>query len=100
MNQSVMQVLEWIVEGGIHPSSEMYSNIFTFAQRSCGAEYASAIQERIGKSSFLFPIELLLDLVDMLLNMLPIPTFLGLCLHIFEVPSFLFLKTILFAFDN
>lgn len=44
----IAQVLQWMVDAGIRPSSQMYLDISSFAQKSGGAEYATLIKERIG----------------------------------------------------
>lgn len=43
-----MQVLQWMVDARIRPSSQMYLDISSFAQKSGGAEYATLIKERVG----------------------------------------------------
>lgn len=40
--------MEWMADAGIQPSSGMYKNIVSFAQKSSGTECAPVIQERIG----------------------------------------------------
>lgn len=47
-----MQVLQWMEDSGIKPSNGMYSDIFSFAQRSAGAETAFIIYNRIGEQAF------------------------------------------------
>ncbi|KAM7505449.1 hypothetical protein LguiB_004353 [Lonicera macranthoides] len=42
-----IEVMEWMEDAGIRPSSGMYKNIVSFAQKSSGTEYAPVIQERI-----------------------------------------------------
>lgn len=50
--QISMQVLQWMEDTGIQPSNGMIRDIVSFAQTSGGAEYATIIQERIGKLMF------------------------------------------------
>lgn len=47
-NNIFAQVLQWMVDAGIRPSSQMYLDISSFAHKSAGAEYATLIKERIG----------------------------------------------------
>ncbi|PQQ14784.1 hypothetical protein Pyn_28052 [Prunus yedoensis var. nudiflora] len=42
-----IEVLQWMVDAGIRPSSQMYLDISSFAQKSGGAEYATFIKQRI-----------------------------------------------------
>lgn len=44
-----MQVLEWMEDGRLQPSSNMYDDILFFAQRSGGTENAAVIKQRVGK---------------------------------------------------
>lgn len=44
-----MQVMQWMVEGGIYPSMRMYHDILSFAQKSAGSEYGTMLREWIGK---------------------------------------------------
>lgn len=37
-----------MMDAGIHPSERMYQDIFYFAQKSGGADYAAIIKDRIG----------------------------------------------------
>lgn len=43
-----IEVLEWMKDAGVQPSSRMYYDIFSFAQRSAGAEHAASIYHRVG----------------------------------------------------
>lgn len=48
IKQILMQVLEWMEDGGIHPTNEMYHDISSFSQKCCGAENVAVIKERLG----------------------------------------------------
>lgn len=37
-----------MIDAGIEPSNQMYHDVFSYAQKSVGAEYAAIIQERVG----------------------------------------------------
>ncbi|VFQ72207.1 unnamed protein product [Cuscuta campestris] len=42
-----IEVMQWMEDGGIRPSKEMYQNLLFFAKRSAGTEHAAVINERI-----------------------------------------------------
>ncbi|KAF8398350.1 hypothetical protein HHK36_017277 [Tetracentron sinense] len=42
-----IEVLQWMEEAGIQPSIGMYRNVFSFAWKVSGTEYAAIIQEKI-----------------------------------------------------
>lgn len=44
-----MQVLEWMEDGQLQPSSYMYDDILFFAQHSGGTKNAAVIKQRVGK---------------------------------------------------
>ncbi|OWM67253.1 hypothetical protein CDL15_Pgr000705 [Punica granatum] len=44
-----IEVLQWMGDSGMQPSNGMYRDIYSFAQRSAGAENATIIYNRIGE---------------------------------------------------
>lgn len=53
--QICVQVLQWMEDAGVKPSYKMCHDIYSFAERSAGAENAAVIKERIrmlGLSNF------------------------------------------------
>lgn len=48
-----MQVLQWMEDAGVHPTYEMYHDISSFARKSCGAESAGIIKERLGMDTYI-----------------------------------------------
>lgn len=51
--RTYMQVLEWMENAGIQPSLGMYRNIYSYAWKDGGKEYAALIQEKMGMLSIL-----------------------------------------------
>lgn len=44
-----LQVLEWMNDGGIQPSTQMYRDIISFGERSAGIEFEPLIRQKLGE---------------------------------------------------